>query len=154
MKRLLLLIPILIGCSTPKEKSQYDKLLEYEGNYEYINNTTLDIMASEIDTILYAIVDEAKYPLKYIAIDSFENVSGSPVIFERDQSNQIVRYKADGQKFGLITKDISKMEVFPRKALYHNPDDYTYQKPEQKDDGITTGVLNDEIKNSEPRMTS
>ncbi len=152
MKKLLLLIPILIGCSSPKEKSQYDKLLEYEGNYEYVDNTTLDIIASELDTTLYAIVDEAKYPLKYIAIDSFENSTGSPVIFERNQSNQILAYKADGQKFGLITKDISKMEVFPRKALYHNPDDYTYQRPEQKDDGITTGFLDNEIKNSEPLL--
>jgi hypothetical protein len=86
MEKLLFLIPLIIGCASPKEKSEFDKLAEYEGNYEYINKTTLDIMASELDTTLYAVVDKAKYPLKHIALDSFANIADIPVVFERDKS--------------------------------------------------------------------
>ncbi|MFT6330582.1 MAG: CubicO group peptidase (beta-lactamase class C family) [Bermanella sp.] len=150
MKKLLFLIPLLIGCSSPKEKSDYEKLLEYEGNYEYVDQTTLDIVASELDTTLYAIVDNAKYPLKHIALDSFTNIQGVPVVFERDKSNRVKGYTTDGLKFKLITSEIEKMEMFPRKELFHNPDKYVYHKPKKTTDGLETGSLEDEFKNPEP----
>ncbi len=131
MKKSLLLIPLLMGCSSPKEKSEYERLLEYEGNYEYVDNTTLDILASELDTTLYAVIDKAKYPLKNIALDSFANNADIPVIFERDRSNHVISYKTDGQEFKLITSEVEKMEMFPRKELFHNPDNYAYQKPKK-----------------------
>jgi len=150
MEKLLFLIPLIIGCASPKEKSEFDKLAEYEGNYEYINKTTLDIMASELDTTLYAVVDKAKYPLKHIALDSFANIADIPVVFERDKSNRVIGYKTDGQVFKLITSDIEKMEMFPRKELFHNPNNYVYHKPNQTADGLETGFLKEEFKNPEP----
>jgi CubicO group peptidase (beta-lactamase class C family) len=150
MKNLLFLIPLIIGCTSPKVKSELDKLLEYEGNYEYINKTTLDIIASELDTTLYAVVDKAKYPLKHIALDSFVNIADIPVVFERDKSNRVIGYKTDGQVFKLITSDIEKSEMFPRKELYHNPNNYVYHEPIQTADGLKTGSLKDEFKNPEP----
>ncbi len=150
MNKFYLLTLLLIGCSTQKEKSEYDKLMEYEGNYEYVNKTTLDIIVSELDTTLYAVIDKAKYPLKHIALDSFTNIADIPVIFERDKSNQIIGYKTDGQKFKLISSDIEKMEMFPRKELFHTPDNYEYQKPKEASDGLKTEFLKEEFKNPEP----
>lgn len=150
MNKFYLLTLLLIGCSTHKEKSEYDKLLEYEGNYEYVNKTTLDIMVSELDTTLYAVINKAKYPLKHIALDTFANIADIPVIFERDKSNQIIGYKTDGQKFKLISYDIEKMEMFPRKELFHTPDNYAFQKPKEASDGLKTGLLKDEFRNPEP----
>lgn len=148
----LLLIPflVIIGCSSHKEKSEYDKLFEYEGNYEYLDNTTLDIMASELDTTLYAVLDKAKYPLKYIALDSFVNIANIPVIFERGQSNQVVGYKIDGQNFKLIDSKIERMEMYPRKEFFNDPENYIYQQPKQINDGLETGNLNDEFNNPKP----
>mgnify|MGYP001380275576 CR=1 FL=1 len=37
-------------CSTQKEKNEYRELTEFEGHYEYIGDTTLDLVASEFDT--------------------------------------------------------------------------------------------------------
>jgi CubicO group peptidase (beta-lactamase class C family) len=150
MKKIFLLIPLLIGCSSTQEKSEYDNLLEFEGNYEYVNKTTLDIIASEFDTTLYAVIDNAKYPLKHIALDSFANIADIPVVFERDKSNRIKGYKTDGQVFKLITSDIKKPEMFPRKELFHNPANYVYHKPKKTTDGLETGSLADEFKNPEP----
>jgi CubicO group peptidase (beta-lactamase class C family)/uncharacterized Tic20 family protein len=147
---LLILFFANIGCSTQKEKSGHDKLLEYEGNYEYVHKTTLNIMVSELDTTLYAIIDKAKYPLKHIAFDSFANIADIPVIFERDKSNQIIGYKTEGQKFKRLSSAIEKIEVFPRKELFHHPDDYIYQKPKETSDGLQTGLLEKEFQNPEP----
>jgi CubicO group peptidase (beta-lactamase class C family) len=149
MKKLLLLIPLIIGCSSQKEKSQYEKLLDYEGNYQYVGETTLDILASELDTTLYAVIDKAKYPLKHITLDSFVNIQNSPVVFQRDKDNKVASYKADGQTFELINKDFEKLEMFPRKELFHNPDSYSYKRPTEIKDGLKTGVLKNEFANPE-----
>lgn len=147
----LLFIPFLVttGCYSQKQKSEYGKLLKYEGNYEYVNKTTLDFVASELDTTLYAVIDKAKYPLKHIALDSFANNQNIPVVFERDKSNRITGYKTDGQEFKRITSSIEKMEMLPRKELFHNPDNYVYHKPKKTTDGLETGSLEDEFKNPE-----
>ncbi len=149
-KALLLLIPILIGCSSPKEKSQYEKLLDYEGRYEYIGNTTLELIVSELDTTLYAVVDKAKYPLKRMALDSFVNIQDSPIIFSRNKNNEVKSYKADGQEFKLITTDIEKTETLPRRELLNQPENYIYTVPEQISDNITTGNIKEEFENPEP----
>lgn len=150
MKKLLLLIPFFIGCSSQNEKSPYEKLLKYEGTYQYVGATTLDIVASEMDTTLYAVISNAKYPLKYISADSFINIQKSPVVFVRNEDNEVSSYEAGGETYDLITKDFEKLEMFPRKELFHNPDNYEYKAPEEKDDGLKTGALADAFKNSEP----
>jgi len=148
MKKILLIIPLLIGCSSTKEKSEYESLFDYEGKYEYVDNTTLELKASAMDTTLYAVIDNAKYPLKFIAIDSFTDMRGSSVIFERDNSKKVISYKSDGQEFKLLTKDIDKSNMFPRKELFDKPENYEYKKPTETDDGLATGNLDEEFKNS------
>ncbi|MEM1408226.1 MAG: 6-aminohexanoate hydrolase, partial [Bacteroidota bacterium] len=127
-----------------------DILLEYEGNYEYVGENTLDIIASELDTTLYAIVDEAKYPLKYIGKDTFANIQNVPVIFERNDSGSIASYKVNDQTFKIITTDIERMEMNPRKELLNNPDKYDYQQPQQLGDGLEVGTLEGVFNNPEP----
>ncbi|MGK0309186.1 MAG: CubicO group peptidase (beta-lactamase class C family) [Urechidicola sp.] len=145
-----LILLLVIGCSTQKEKSEYEQLLDYQGTYEYVNESTLYIVASEFNKTLYAVIDKAKYPLKHIALDTFANIADIPVIFERGKSNQIIAYKTDGQKFKLIASDFEKMEMFPRKELFDNPDNYVYQKPKETTDGLKTGHLKDGFKNTVP----
>ncbi len=148
----LFLFPILISffaCSSEKEKNQFEKFLEYEGNYQYINEATLDIIASELDTTLYAVVDQAKYPLKHIASDSFNDLQNNLVVFQRDKKKNIIGYHLSGQSFELITRDFKKLEMLPRKELFKNPQEYSYKKPNEKDDGLKTGNLVDEFENPE-----
>lgn len=133
-----------------KEQNKFEKLTQYEGRYEYVGNTSLEIVASELDTTLYAIIDKAKYPLKLIAKDSFVNIQEQPVVFQRDQNNNIKGYKADGQNFKLITDAFDKPEMLPRRDLSGKAEDYVYQMPEVSSDGIATGNINDVFKNPEP----
>jgi len=101
-----------------------------------------------MDTTLYAVIDNAKYPLKFIAIDSFTDMRGSSVIFERDNSKKVISYKSDGQEFKLLTKDIDKSNMFPRKELFDKPENYEYKQPRETNDGLATGNLDEEFKNS------
>jgi CubicO group peptidase (beta-lactamase class C family)/uncharacterized Tic20 family protein len=151
-KAVVLLVTTLLlnfGCFSKKEASKYETLLAYEGKYEYINNTTLELKASALDTTLYAVIDNAKYPLKYIALDSFTDAQGSAVIFNRNKLHKIIKYTSSGQVFKLITRKIEKMDMFPRKELFHTPEAYTYQKPIDLHDGLKTGLLEDEFENPE-----
>ena len=140
---------LTFSCTSNTKKSEFETLLEYEGKYEYIDNTTLNLQVSKLDTTLYAVIDHAKYPLQYIAVDSFTNKQGGVILFNRNESKKVISYKADGQDFKLITTDINRLEMFPREALFHNPDEYKYQQPIDINDGLKTGHLKDEFKNSE-----
>lgn len=111
MKKILFLITLItIGCSSPKEKSQYQKLTDYQGHYEYVGETTLDLVASEFDTTLYAILDNSKYPLKHVEKDSFVNIRNKPVVFERDEKGKVLGYKSDGQYFKLLNRNLKKLK--------------------------------------------
>ncbi|MDF1698641.1 MAG: serine hydrolase [Saprospiraceae bacterium] len=146
----LLFTIFLLNCSTTKETSLFQRLTEYEGRFEYLGSTTLDLLVSELDTTLYAIIDNAKYPLKYIEKDSFINIQNAPVVFLRNHKNEVNGYIAGENKFDLITRDFDKPEMLPRKELFKNPDLYTYQPPKQITDGITTGNIVDELENPKP----
>ena len=150
MKKILFLIPLIIGCSTKNDNPKYEKLLEFEGKYEYVGENSLNIVVSEMDTILYAVINKAKYPLNHIKLDSFKNVQGNPVVFQRSKNNNVISYKAGGDIFKLISREFDKIKMYPRKELFKNPDDYSYQKPTNEKDGLETDLLKNVFKNTEP----
>ncbi len=146
-KRILLMhLTLIISCTMSDEQSHYHRLLEYEGTYEYINQSTLTLEASELDTILYAVIDGAKYPLEYISKDTFLNNQESPVIFHR-ADNEIIGYRADGKTFKHLDTPFNKMEFLPRRKLYGHSENYEYQVPEFLGDGLAVGDIEEEIKN-------
>lgn len=140
---------IVIGCASKTEKSRFEELQEYEGKYEYFNGQEIQMVASQMDTTLYAILDNAKYPMAYIDKDIFKDVQDSIVTFEREDSN-VIGYRVEGMDFELITKDFDKMEMVPRKTLFNQPEEYTYQPPTEKQDGLAIGNINDVFDYPEP----
>lgn len=150
MRKVFFVITLVaIGCSPRKEKNEYQTLVEYEGHYEYLGKTTIDLVASEFDTVLYAVLDNSKYPLTYIEKDSFVNIRNNPVVFKRDESGKIFSYRSGGQDFKLLNKEFEKMEMFPRRELFGNADNYSYGIPENKNDGLVSGDLFKEFSNPE-----
>ena len=149
MKKILIIFLLAVSCSAPKETSEYEKLKDYQGNYEYFGNSTIDLIASDFDTILYAILDNAKYPLKHIEKDSFTNVQKTPVVFNRDENGNIISYTSEGKTFKLLERNVEEMEMFPRKELFENPENYSYKQPLKKDDGLETGNINEEFSKPE-----
>lgn len=130
------------GYSQQKFKITYEQLKEYEGVYEYKNNTTLQIAASPKDTILYAIINDSKYALKPSDKDVFLNMSQETVTFLRDKSSVINGYSSDEKTFKLLNKKV----VFPKEMWYPRLNvtkdyKYVYQQPKKDLDGLVTGTL-------------
>ncbi|WP_337966138.1 serine hydrolase [uncultured Flavobacterium sp.] len=139
---LLLLLSAFYGYSQQKFKITYEQLKEYEGVYEYKNNTTLQIAASPKDTILFAIINDSKYALKPSEKDVFLNMSQETVTFLRDQSSVVNGYSSDGKTFKLLNKKV----VFPKEMWYPRLNvskdyKYVYQQPKKDLDGLVTGTL-------------
>lgn len=150
MKTLLMLFPFmtfLLACSSSETNSSYENYLQYEGTYEYTGNTTLEIIVSDLDTSLYAVVDKAKYPLEYVSVDTFSNVQGTHVIFSKDDMGQISGYSVNGEAFKLINREVEKQTMFPRKELFGKSEEYEYKTPVKVDDGLQTGKIDEEFKN-------
>lgn len=150
MKHIFPLILLFISFTAMAQKPAPEALTAYEGRYEYIDRTTLDLVASGMDSTLYAVINQAKYPLKYIAGDSFVNIQNAPVVFNRNPSGEVISYTAGGQDFQLLSRDIERMDMYPRKELFLQADSYVYQKPAEGKDGLETGTLEDVFDNPEP----
>jgi CubicO group peptidase (beta-lactamase class C family) len=138
---LLFLLSVYCGYCQQTFKITYEQLKEYEGIYEYQNNSTLQIAASPKDTILYAIINESKYALKPSEKDIFLNMSKEKVTFLRNSASAITGYISQEKTFNLISKKI----VFPKEMWYPrlNSKDfkYSYQPPKKDLDGLLTGTL-------------
>lgn len=138
---LLFLLFAYCGYSQQTFKITYEQLKEYEGIYEYQNNTTLQIAASPKDTILYAIINESKYALKPSEKDIFLNMSKEKVTFLRNSASAITGYTSQEKTFNLISKKV----IFPKEMWYPrlNSKDfkYSYQPPKKDLDGLLTGTL-------------
>ncbi|KIQ16896.1 hypothetical protein RT99_19805 [Flavobacterium sp. MEB061] len=138
---LLFLLSVYCGYSQQMFKITYEQLKEYEGIYEYQNNTNLQIAASPKDTILYAIINESKYALKPSEKDIFLNMSKEKVTFLRNSASAITGYTSQEKTFNLISKKV----VFPKEMWYPrlNSKDfkYSYQPPKKDLDGLLTGTL-------------
>jgi CubicO group peptidase (beta-lactamase class C family) len=139
----LVLFLMVLSNSTFSQNSQklsYLQLKEYEGQYEYLNNSTLKIAASPIDTVLLAIINESRYTFKTIGKDLFLDPTGTEVRFFRNKSNEIAGYKINEGSFKLIN---SKLD-FPTSTWYARPNikpnyKYIYQQPTNDKDGMPTG---------------
>lgn len=150
MKHLRLFIPFFLATALSAQNIQPERLAAYEGVYEYIDQMTLEIVASGMDSTLYAVIDQAKYPLTFREADSFANVQHVPVVFNRDSLGKVISYTTGGQTFRLLTRDFKRMEMYPRKEQFANPESYVYQQPAETTDGLKTGHLSDVFDNPEP----
>jgi hypothetical protein len=125
-----------------KHSLSYKELKEYEGLYEYINNTTLKIAASPIDTTILCIINESRYPFTTIGKDIFLNPTKDSVTFLRNKLNKVVAYKAGKDTFNLLPQKVKfpKQMWYPRLNVSKNYQ-YSYQQPKNDKDGLQTGNL-------------
>ena len=122
----------------------YRVLKEYEGLYQYANPSTLKMAASPNDTLLYAIINQSRYPLRPVAKDVFVNSGNEPVAFLRSAKGLVDGFVTGKDTFRLLSKAV----FFPRKMWYPRmvPDPkhyaYRYAPPPDLHDGLSTGNLN------------
>lgn len=117
-------------------------LQDYDGEYEYRNGMKLLMVASAFDSVLYACLDEAWYPLSFVSRDIFTNVRGDTIRMRREHG-QVTAFSERGDWFSLLRKNIPLPETFPRKALYDHPESYQPATPDIMADGLATGKISE-----------
>lgn len=143
---LFLLCPLLTYALLSAQESykiSYAELKKYQGHYEYIGNSTLQMAASPKDLKLYAIIDDARYALTPAREDVFLNPGKQEVSFIRDASKNIVGYKVKDDNPNHIYKLLRKNVSFSESMWYPRKDGakYNYKSPKQLRDGLQTGNL-------------
>jgi hypothetical protein len=138
----ILTLSTFLGYAQQKYNITYKQLTEYQGLYEYLNNTTLKIAASPKDTILYAIINESKYYLTPVEKDLFLNMAKEKVQFFRNKQNVIAGFSVGKDRFNLLTTKLklSKRMWYPRLHVPKNYK-YSYHPPKNDNDGLKTGNL-------------
>jgi CubicO group peptidase (beta-lactamase class C family) len=121
----------------------YEQLKEFEGLYQYVNNTQLKIAASPKQAILFAIIGEARYPLRPFSKDVFLNNSNEKVIFQRNEAGGITGYQVGTDTFKILNKHVSFPQAmwYPRMVADNKKFVYQYKEPLQRSDGIAIGHI-------------
>ncbi len=147
----MLLGVISINCNSQRKYIfTHEILKEFEGTYEYVNDTKLEIAASPRDTLLYAIINESKYALTPFKKDVFLNSLKQEVTFIRNKSKDIIGYTVNDKNpyliFKLITKDVTFSDKMwhPRLSTEGRNFLYQYVLPQNLHDGLNV----DSLKNS------
>jgi CubicO group peptidase (beta-lactamase class C family) len=131
------------GAAQPVTATARPSLLEFQGRYEYLSHTTLELVASPRDGLLYAIIAGSRYPLYPIGPDAFRNASQDTVRFQRDAKGSVISYSAGHQRFHLLARHVQ----FPTQMWYPRPVEaahsftYRYTAPPKTADGLPVGTL-------------
>jgi len=137
---LLLAFALISISAAAQQKPPYLRLKEYEGLYHYRNGDNLKFAASPKDTVLFAMINQSRYPLKPLGTDEFTDQSGEHIVFLRNESKMIDRYAIDKDTFRLISnKIIPKKEMwYPKLVTDVNKYQYRYREPQTINDGFQT----------------
>jgi CubicO group peptidase (beta-lactamase class C family) len=93
---------------------------------------------------LFAVVDEAKYPLRAAGMDRFTTVAGQLVMFPRDARGKVTGYTQDGEFHPRVSTTITAASAAlarPRPEGQGSPADYRYRPPADLHDGIAVGDI-------------
>jgi CubicO group peptidase (beta-lactamase class C family) len=119
------------------------RLRQYEGLYEYENGTTLQIAASPADKILFAVISDARYPLKPLSGDTFTNSTNQRVLFTRE-GGAVAGYTLPDNGSGQVFRRLSSDVHFPVEMWYPRSPDapvYSYVPPRDLEDGLPVGAI-------------
>jgi CubicO group peptidase (beta-lactamase class C family) len=116
-------------------------LSAFEGLYHYRNGGTLVMVADGAH--LVAIINEAKYYLRPIAVDTFVNPTGNSIPFLRNATGRVRAFKEHGDTFARIsaTVDAHTRQLLTPRPLGPDghPAPYHCASPPALADGIRVG---------------
>jgi hypothetical protein len=116
-------------------------LHDFVGTYSDSPGHTLEIVDGDG---LFAVVDDAKYPLTPAGADKFTTINGQTVPFMRDASGMVTGFEQNGKLHPRVSAAISPESAalaHPRPQGQSDPSDYHYQAPADLNDGIAVGDM-------------
>ncbi len=116
----------------------YHQLKQYEGLYDYANNTKMNIAASPRDTLLVAIIDGGRYKLRPLSKDVFLNGGNQKVTFFRDQNGKIISVGDQSGIFKILNAKVN----YPKEMWAARPIKTSkFQQPIKGKDQIEVGNI-------------
>ena len=121
----------------------HTKLADYEGVYAYQGGTSLMIVAA--DTNLFAVLDDAKYPLRPSGGDLFLNASGDIIQFRRGSDGIVSGVVERSVFFARLSPAVDAATAVSVRALARpvgkdgRPLPYVYGMPADLRDGLRVG---------------
>jgi CubicO group peptidase (beta-lactamase class C family) len=116
-------------------------LSDYVGTYAYGPGRTVEIVAGHD---LFAVLDDASYPLRASGVDDFLNVAGVHVHFRRDAAGKVVGFEEGGTFHPRIAATVTADAAALARARPRGqdaPSDYRYRPPADLHDGIAVGNI-------------
>ena len=120
-------------------------LTDYEGVYEYQSGTKLVVVGAE--PLLFAVLDDARYPLRPLGIDTFQNAGGETIPFRRSADGSVSGFVERGVFYARLSPAVdpeiaAAVRARPRPV---GPDGravpYEYRMPADLGDGLAVGEL-------------
>lgn len=141
----LLALPLLLLQSQSPDlndpASRQQDFAEYEGMYQYRDGLSLAMVGG--NGRLVAIIGDAKYPLRQIAVDTFANGGGDRIPFLRDSEGRILAFQENGDTFRRLSPSVSaelRQLLIPRaQRADGGVSRYHCVPPRAMDDGIAVG---------------
>ena len=135
----LVLMVFTVPGSARAQASSTVQLSDYVGTYADAPGHTLEIVDGDG---LFAVLDEAKYPLHASAADQFTTITGQTIPFLRDAHGNVTGYQQNGKLHPRISTTVtpeSAALAYPRPKGQDR--DYRYHPPADLHDGIAVGDI-------------
>ncbi|WP_420128581.1 serine hydrolase domain-containing protein [Longimicrobium sp.] len=114
-------------------------LNDLTGTYRYHGGSTLALVAG--DSALYAVISEAKYPLRPIGADRVINGPGDTIPFRRDGAGNVTGFSERGTFFERLSPNVDPADAQLVRARPLGAAPYAYRPPPALGDGIAVGGL-------------
>ena len=135
------IVLVMLAGGLEAQQSAPPRLADYVGTYADAPGHTLEIVDGDG---LFAVVDEAKYPLRPAGVDRFTTITGQTVPFLRDASSKVTGYEQNGTFHPRVSMTITPETAAlgrPRPKGQDSPADYRYHSPAGLHDGIAVGDI-------------
>lgn len=137
-----LAVLLLTGSLAGARESQAQAAMpleDFTGTYRYHGGTTLALVPG--DSLLFAVIGEAKYPLRPIGADRVINGPGDTIPFRRDAAGSVTGFSERGTFFERLTLTVDPATAQLVSARPSGAGPYIYQPPPELGDGIAVGDL-------------
>jgi CubicO group peptidase (beta-lactamase class C family) len=135
----LALMVLVVPGSASAQASSALHLSDYVGTYTDAPGHSLEIVEGDE---LFAVLDEAKYPLRASAVDRFTTLTGQTIPFLRDAHGNVTGYQEDGKFHPRVSTTVTPEAAalaYPRPKGQNK--DYRYHPPADLHDGIAVGDI-------------
>jgi CubicO group peptidase (beta-lactamase class C family) len=130
------LTPLL--ARVPMAHAQQHPLAAYAGTYDYAGGATIELVAGDG---LFAVLDEAKYPLRQAGTDVFVNAAGDTIPFRRDGGGAVLGFTERGTFYRRRSPTVSPASAALAWPRPPGSAPYRYHTPADRGDGIAVGDI-------------